>query len=66
MAFSREIAAKFFSGRVPAGTHEYPEISGRMVLREAVRICEGDAECAGFTQLGSDNLDDVRDVTFYR
>ncbi len=56
----------FVPGRIVHGEFEYPELSGRMSVRKAVMICEADPECAGFTFLGTMELDIERHVGFFR
>ena len=58
--------ADFVPGRMPPGSLEYPELSGKMTPKEAVRKCEEDDECAGFTYLGSLDLKRKRQIAFYR
>lgn len=58
--------ADFIPGKIFPGQFEYPELSGTMNPREAIRICEGDLECAGFTYLGSPDLDTTRKIAFFR
>ena len=56
----------FFPGRVLYAENEYPELSGRMTPRAAVAKCEIDSECAGFTFLGTRDLDQPKNVAFFR
>ena len=58
--------AIFRVGRIMHSENEYREISGRMTVRKAAILCEMDLECAGFTYLGSREMDVVRHIGFYR
>ncbi len=60
------VRGAFFPGRIPHGENEYPELSGRTSVRAAVAKCETDAECAGFTFMGTPDLDKERHVGFFR
>ncbi len=63
---SRGCLSAFFPGRIPHGENEYPELSGRMSVRAAASKCETDPECAGFTFVGTPELDSERHVAFFR
>ncbi len=65
-SYLRIAESAFFPGRIMYGKNEYPELSGRMSVRAAVSKCETDPECAGFTFMGSPELDTERHVGFFR
>ncbi len=62
----RPSLSAFFPGRIMYGENEYPELSGRMRLRAAVARCEVEQQCAGFTFMGTTDLDAERNVAFFR
>jgi hypothetical protein len=43
----------FYASRVPPGRFEYPIHNGWMLTQEAVKICENDLACGGFTFRGA-------------
>lgn len=62
--------ARFFSGRVvPPGRNEYlqqPALRTTWSPEEAVRDCERDLECAGFSMRGPVKSPEKRHVAFFR
>lgn len=47
------VNSTFYAGRVKPGKFEYPKLNGMMLVGEAVRKCEADLACGGFTFKGS-------------
>ena len=62
----RLCASVFYPGKIIYSDSEYPQLSGQMTLREAVLKCEIDLECAGFTFMGTMELELVRRIGFFR
>ena len=50
-----EQKSKFLLGRIPPGCFEYPELNGYFSPKEAIKICESDTSCGGFTFKGVTN-----------
>ena len=48
-----KLSAKFHSGRIKPGKFEYPKLNGRMPIWQAVKKCQEDIACGGFTFKGS-------------
>ena len=46
---------RWFVGRVPPSSFEYPKLNGNYFPKHARRLCEGDFQCAGFTFKGLQN-----------
>lgn len=44
---------KFYIGRVPPGRFEYPKLNGLYKLKTAVKVCDQDLSCGGFTFRGT-------------
>jgi hypothetical protein len=44
---------KFYIGRVPPGRFEYPKLNGLYKLKTAVKKCDQDLSCGGFTFRGT-------------
>ena len=48
--------SKFLIGRIPPGRFEYCELNGFFSPKNAVRICEADPSCGGFTFKGTPKI----------
>ena len=46
---------KWFVGRVPPSSFEYPQLNGFYLPKQAKYICERDLQCGGFTFKGTKN-----------
>lgn len=46
---------KWFVGRVPPSSFEYPKLNGEYLPKHAQRLCERDLQCGGFTFKGTQN-----------
>jgi hypothetical protein len=52
-----EIIRGFYGGRIPPGKFEYPKHNGWLLPKNAVKICENDLACGGFTFRGAFKVD---------
>jgi hypothetical protein len=57
--------SKFLIGRIPPGRFEYPQLNGYFSPKEAARVCEADAACAGFTFKGTANSPKASFETYF-
>ena len=55
----------FHAGRIPPGLFEYPKHNGWMKPGKAVKICETDLACGGFTFKGTPNFKRKHEVYFF-
>ena len=50
---------RWFGGRTPPSSFEYPSINGFYSPKQAQIICERDIQCGGFTFKGAKNVRDI-------
>lgn len=57
----------FIVGRIGPNSHlELTRLNGKYYPSEAVKLCETDLECSGFTYLGAKGVSQLFDVKFFR
>jgi len=55
----------FFRGRVPSGSFEYSDLNGFYTPKKAIKVCENDLSCAGFTFKGTPHIKSAKYEIFF-
>jgi len=54
-----------FIGRISEGNFEYSKLNGRMTAENAIKLCDNDEKCGGFTYKGSNLVNREYDIFFF-
>ena len=65
--FNVKAHRRWFVGRVPPSSFEYPKLNGNYFPKHARRLCERDLQCGGFTFKGRQNEASFKqEIYFFR